>query len=395
MSTPRLMSTQVAIIGGGPAGLLLSQLLNKAGIDTVVLEKTSRDHVLSRIRAGVLESGSVDMLREAGVAARMNRQGIPHDGFYLTDDDLMVRISFKELTGKSVMIYGQTEVTADLYDAQDAYGTPILHDVADVEIHDVATDQPFVTFQHEGQAHRLDCAYVAGCDGFHGVSRKSVPSEKRREFEREYPFGWLGVLSRTRPAHEELIYANSTNGFALASLRDEGLSRYYVQVPMTERVEDWSDDRFWSKLKSCLPSTVAGQMETGPSIEKSIAPLRSFVSEPLRWGRLFLVGDAAHIVPPTGAKGLNLAVSDVHYLHAALVDALTNGTENGLDAYSDRALNRIWKAMRFSWQMTMMLHKFEGEDSFAEHMRKATLRHLSQSETGRRDLAENYIGLPY
>lgn len=269
MPTPRLMSTEVAIIGGGPAGLLLSQLLNKAGIDTVVLEKTSRDHVLSRIRAGVLESGSVDMLREAGVATRMNRQGIPHDGFYLTDDDLMVRISFKELTGKSVMIYGQTEVTADLYDAQDAHGTPIFHDVADVEIHDITTGQPFVTFQHEGRAHRLDCAYVAGCDGFHGISRKSIPSEKRREFERVYPFGWLGVLSRTRPAHDELIYANSTNGFALASMRDEGLSRYYVQVPMTERVEDWNDDRFWAKLKSCL-AIDRGRSDGNRSIHRKI-----------------------------------------------------------------------------------------------------------------------------
>ena len=389
------MKTQVAIIGGGPSGKLLSQLLNRAGIATTVLERTSRARVLSRIRAGVLESGTVEMLREAGVADRLEREGIPHDGCFLTDDDLMVRINFKELTGKSVMVFGQTEVTTDLYAAQDAMGTDVLHDVSDVEIHEVEGATPFVTFQHEGHEKRLDCAYVAGCDGFHGVSRQTIPAEKRREFERVYPFGWLGILSRTPPAHHELIYANSANGFALASMRNENLSRYYVQVPLTDTPEDWSDDRFWDRLAACLPKAVADQMITGPSIEKSIAPLRSFVSEPLRWGRLFLVGDAAHIVPPTGAKGLNLAVSDVFYLYHALVDALQKNNTSGIDAYSERALARIWKAMRFSWQMTTMLHQFDGEDSFAAQMRKATLLHLSQSETARRDLAENYIGLPY
>lgn len=385
--------TQVAIIGGGPSGLLLSQLLNKAGIDTVILERAPRDRVLSRIRAGVLEAGTVQMLHEAGVGARMMREGIPHDGAFLTDDDLMVRINFRELTGKQVMVYGQTEVTADLYAAQDAMGTTILHGVEEVVIEDVEGD-PFVTFTHEGRRKRLDCTYVAGCDGFHGVSRKTIPTEVRQEFERVYPFGWLGVLSRTAPAHHELIYANSRNGFALASMRNENLSRYYVQVPLSDTVEDWSDDRFWARLLSCLPADVAERMETGPSIEKSIAPLRSYVNEPLRWGRLFLVGDAAHIVPPTGAKGLNLAVSDVYYLHQALIEAF-QGKEAGIDAYSERALARIWKAMRFSWQMTTMLHQFEGEDSFAAQMRKATLAHLSRSETARRDLAENYIGLPF
>ena len=389
------MKTQVAIIGGGPSGLLLSQLLNKAGIDTVVLERAARDHVLSRIRAGVLENGTVQMLREAGAGDRMDREGIPHEGCYFTDDDLMVRINFEELTGTPVMVYGQTEVTTDLYAAQDAMGTTILHGVSDVVIEDADTSSPYVTFTHDGQAKRLDCSYVAGCDGFHGVSRNTIPAEKRSEFERVYPFGWLGILSRTKPAHEELIYANSSNGFALASMRNENLSRYYVQVPLTDKVEDWSDQRFWDKLSSCLPSDVVSTMETGPSIEKSIAPLRSFVSEPLRWGRLFLVGDATHIVPPTGAKGLNLAVSDVYYLHHALIDALKNGSEAGIDGYSERALTRIWKAMRFSWQMTTMLHQFDGEDAFAAQMRKATLKHLSQSETARRDLAENYIGLPY
>ena len=389
------MKTEVAIIGGGPSGLLLSQLLNKAGVATVILERATRFHVLARIRAGVLEAGTVDMLRAAGVADRMDAEGTPHSGCYLTDDDLMVRINFEELTGKPVMVYGQTEVTGDLYAAQDAMGTDILHEVSDVVIHDADSAAPYVTFTHDGADKRLDCAYVAGCDGFHGVSRQTIPADRRRAFERVYPFGWLGILSRTRPAHEELIYANSSNGFALASMRSDTLSRYYVQVPLTDRVDDWSDDRFWAKLQSCLPRDVAEAMQTGRSIEKSIAPLRSFVNEPLRWGRLFLVGDAAHIVPPTGAKGLNLAVSDVYYLHTALIDAVTRGDETGIDAYSERALARIWKAMRFSWQMTTMLHQFEGEDSFAAQMRKATLRHLSQSETARRELAENYIGLPF
>ena len=389
------MKTEVTIIGGGPSGLLLSQFLNKNGVETIVLERTSRERVLARIRAGVLENGTVGMLREAGVGARMDAEGIPHEGCFFTDDDLMVRINFEELTGTPVMVYGQTEVTKDLYAAQDAMGATIIHDVADVVIHDADSTAPHVTFTVDGAAKRIDCQYVVGCDGFHGVSRKTIPEDKRQEFERVYPFGWLGVLSRTPPAHEELIYANSSNGFALASMRNENLSRYYVQVPLTDTVEEWSDDRFWEKLQSSLPADVAGKMVTGPSIEKSIAPLRSFVSEPLRWGRLFLVGDATHIVPPTGAKGLNLAVSDVFYLYPALVDAVKKKDESGIDAYSEKALVRIWKAMRFSWQMTTMTHQFDGEDGFAAQMRKATLKHLSQSETARRDLAENYIGLPY
>lgn len=389
------MKTEVAIIGAGPSGVLLSQLLNRAGVSTVVLERTSRERVLSRIRAGVLESGTVKVLEDAGVGARMAAEGIPHEGCYFTDDDLMVRVNFFELTGKKVMVYGQTEVTKDLYEAQDAMGTSILHDVEDVVINDVTTTAPYIEYTVDGARHRLDCAYVVGCDGFHGVSRKTIPEEKRTEFERVYPFGWLGVLSRTKPANHELIYANSSNGFALASQRNENLSRYYVQVPLTDKVEEWSDDRFWDKLQSCLPSDVSTSMEIGPSIEKSIAPLRSFVSEPLRWGRMFLVGDSAHIVPPTGAKGLNLAVSDVYYLYPALIDALKAGKETGIDEYGERALARIWKAMRFSWQMTTMLHQFDGEDNFAAQMRKATLAHLSRSETARRDLAENYIGLPF
>ncbi len=389
------MKTEVVIIGGGPSGLLLSQLLNRAGVDTVVLERTTRQRVLSRIRAGVLECGTVQLLHEAGVGDRMDREGIPHEGCFLTDDDLMVRINFHELTGKSVMVYGQTEVTADLYAAQDSMGTTIIHEVTDVEIGDAATDAPHVEFTVGGVRNRIDCQYVAGCDGFHGISRQTIPAAKRTEYERIYPFGWLGVLSRTPPATQELIYANSRHGFALASMRNKNLCRYYVQVPLADKVEDWSDERFWKALKMRLPKDTAASMITGPSIEKSIAPLRSFVSEPLRWGRLFLVGDAAHIVPPTGAKGLNLAVSDVYYLHQALIDALKKNDQTGIDKYPDRALARIWKAMRFSWQMTTMLHQFDGEDSFAAQMRKATLKHLSQSETARRDLAENYIGLPY
>ncbi len=389
------MKTQVVIIGAGPSGLLLSQLLNRAGIDTVLLERASRARVLSRIRAGVLEAGTVAVLREAGVGARLDQEGMPHEGCYLTDDNLMVRINFKELTGRDVMVYGQTEVTADLYAAQDAFGTPILHSVQDVVIEGADSAAPYVTFTQAGQRQRIDCAYIAGCDGFHGVSRNTIPEEKRKSFERVYPFGWLGILSRTKPAHHELIYANSSHGFALASMRNAALSRYYVQVPLSDTVEAWSDDRFWEKLSQCLPNVVVEALETGPSIEKSIAPLRSYVSEPLRWGRLFLAGDATHIVPPTGAKGLNLAVSDIYYLHQALIDVLKTGDTKGIDGYSDRALQRIWKAMRFSWQMTTMLHKFEGEDSFAAQMRKATLKHLLHSETARRELAENYIGLPF
>jgi p-hydroxybenzoate 3-monooxygenase len=389
------MKTEVVIIGGGPSGLLLSQLLNKAGVATVVLERTTRKRVLSRIRAGVLESGTVGLLGQAGVGDRMQNEGIPHDGCYLTDDDLMVHINFYELTGKRVMIYGQTELTTDLYNAQEQMGASIIHEVEDVEIHDLDQKTSFVEYSKDGQRSRINCSYVVGCDGFHGVSRKTIPAQKRAEYEKVYPFGWLGILSRTPPANHELIYANSSRGFALCSMRSENLSRYYIQVPVTDTVEQWSDERFWQELKRRLPRNTAGSMSTGPSIEKSIAPLRSFVSEPLRGGNLFLVGDATHIVPPTGAKGLNLAVSDVFYLHQALIDAVNNNNKTQLDGYSDKALERIWKAVRFSWQMTTMLHQFDGEDSFAAQMRKASLNHLSSSETARRDLAENYIGLPF
>ncbi|MFK8076824.1 MAG: 4-hydroxybenzoate 3-monooxygenase [Granulosicoccus sp.] len=389
------MKTEVLIIGGGPSGLLLSQLLNKAGVATVVLERTTRERVLSRIRAGVLESGTVSLLKDAGIAMRLEKEGLPHDGCYLSDDELMVHINFYELTGKRVMVYGQTEVTRDLYAAQSEMGTTIIHEVEEVAIHDLDQKTPYVEYTLLGERKRIDCSYVVGCDGFHGVSRKTIPEDARVEFERVYPFGWLGVLSRTPPANQELIYANSSRGFALCSMRNENLSRYYIQVPISDTVEQWSDDQFWAELRLRLPSETASKMVTGDSIEKSIAPLRSFVSEPLRWGNLFLVGDAAHIVPPTGAKGLNLAVSDVYYLHQALIAAVKHDVQSGIDAYSEKALSRIWKAMRFSWQMTTMLHQFDGEDSFAGQMRKASLSHLARSETARRDLAENYIGLPF
>lgn len=389
------MKTDVVIIGGGPSGLLLSQLLNNAGVETIILERASRDHVLGRIRAGVLEWGTVELLEEAGVDGRQKREGIPHGGCYLADDDTMIRIDFQGLTGKRAMVYGQTEVTKDLYAAQDAKGTPILHGVNDVVINDPKSDAPFVTFELDGKTQRIDCRYIAGCDGFHGVSRKTIPEDVRQEFERVYPFGWLGILSRTPPVDDELIYCHSERGFALCSMRNENLSRYYIQVPLTDKAEDWSDEAFWEELKRRMPRTAVEHLITGPSIEKSIAPLRSFVSEPMTWGRLFLVGDAAHIVPPTGAKGLNLAASDVFYLKEGLIEAIKNGSPSKLDNYSERALARIWKAMRFSWEMTTMLHRFDGEDSFAPQMRKATLDHLARSESARRDLAENYIGLPY
>jgi p-hydroxybenzoate 3-monooxygenase len=390
-----LLQTDVAIIGGGPAGLLLSQLLMRAGIRTVVLERKSRDYVLSRIRAGVLEWGTVKLLEQAGVDDRMHREGKPHHGCYLTSDDQMIRIDFVEACGKQVMVYGQTEVTRDLYDAQAALGATILHEVEDVVLNDLKTDAPFVTFTHEGGKHRLDCAYVAGCDGFHGISRPSIPAEVRREFEKVYPFGWLGILSQTPPVDDELIYANHHRGFALASMRNPMLSRYYIQVPLTDRVENWSDEAFWDELRRRLPQEVADKLVTGPSIEKSIAPLRSFVTEPMQWGRLFLCGDAAHIVPPTGAKGLNLAASDVHYLSRALIACYGEGDSTLLARYGEDALQRVWKAMRFSWSMTTMLHQFPEQSEFDRRMQRVELGTLASSADARKVLAENYTGLPY
>jgi p-hydroxybenzoate 3-monooxygenase len=389
------VKTQVAIIGGGPAGLLLGQLLHRSGIDTVILERRTKAHVLSRIRAGVLERGLTDLLREAGVAARMDREGMAHDGTLLSVDDDVFRVDFRAATGHFVTVYGQTEVTYDLYAAREAAGLPILFEVEDAAIHDADGTEPFVTFTRDGETVRLDCDFVAGCDGFHGISRQTIPLEIRQTFEKVYPFGWLGILSRTPPVNHELIYASSRRGFALCSMRNPELSRYYIQCSLHERPEDWSDDAFWTELKARIPAEHAEALVTGPSIEKSIAPLRSFVSEPMRWGRLFLCGDAAHIVPPTGAKGLNLAASDVHYLHEALAEFYTTGSTAGIDAYSDRALARVWKAERFSWWFTSLMHRFPDQTGFDRRMQRAEIDFLRSSDAAQTALAENYVGLPY
>jgi p-hydroxybenzoate 3-monooxygenase len=389
------MRTQVVIIGGGPSGLLLSQLLHRKGIDTVVLERKSRDYVLGRIRAGILETGFVDLMREAGVAERMDRECLIHDGTQISYGNEQFGIDFKELTGRSVVVYGQTELTRDLYDAREAMGGDIVFNVEDVQIHGADSDAPFVTWRADGADHRLDCDYVAGCDGFHGVSRQTIPSDIRRDYEKLYPFGWLGVLSDTPPVHEELIYSNSQRGFALCSMRSEVRSRYYIQVPLSDSAQDWSDTAFWDELKRRIPGDAAERLITGASIEKSIAPLRSFVSEPMRWGRLFLCGDAAHIVPPTGAKGLNTAASDIHYLYHALVQMFEDGDDEGIERYSERALARIWKAERFSWWMTGLLHRFPEQNGFDLRMQRAELEFLRENRQAQMVMAQNYVGLPY
>jgi p-hydroxybenzoate 3-monooxygenase len=388
------MRTQVCIIGGGPSGLLLSQLLHNAGIDTVVLERQSRDYVLSRIRAGVLEWGSVEMLRKAGVGARMEAEGFVHGGTYLAARNRGFRIDFDALIGRQVMVYGQTEVTRDLYAARDKAGGVVIHGVEGTTLHDLDTDKPYVSYQIDGVTHRVDCDFIAGCDGFHGPSRKAIPADVLREYERVYPFGWLGILSETPPVSHELIYANHARGFALCSMRNANLSRYYVQCPVTDSVAQWSDQAFWDELRRRIPADAAEALITGPSIEKSIAPLRSFVAEPMRWGRLFLVGDAAHIVPPTGAKGLNLAIGDVHYLYEGLIQHY-QGDDEGIATYSERALARVWKSERFSWSLTTMLHRFPDQSPFEQRMQEAELDYLETSVAAQRALAENYVGLPY
>jgi p-hydroxybenzoate 3-monooxygenase len=389
------LRTQVAIIGGGPSGLLLSQLLHKAGIETVVLERQSRDHVLSRIRAGVLEQGLVTLMEAAGVGARVRAEGLTHDGTVLACDGDHFRIDFTAHVETPVVVYGQTEVTRDLYAAAEARDGVILHGVEDVVLHDLDSDAPSVTFAHNGSGHRLECEFVAGCDGFHGVSRRSIPETVRKEYEKVYPFGWLGLLSQTPPVHEELIYANSERGFALCSMRSQTLSRYYIQCRLNEKVQDWSDSAFWDELRKRLPETFASDLETGPSIEKSIAPLRSFVCEPMRWGRLFLCGDAAHIVPPTGAKGLNSAASDVHYLNEGLRQWYAHRDPDGIDRYSERALARVWKVERFSWWMTSLLHRFPDQSGFDLKMQRAELAYLRDDPVAQKALAQNYVGLPY
>ncbi|NBS62770.1 MAG: 4-hydroxybenzoate 3-monooxygenase [Betaproteobacteria bacterium] len=387
--------TQVGIVGGGPSGLLLAQLLKKAGVESVVLERQSRDYVLSRIRAGVLERGTVELLQQAGVGERVQREGLVHDGVMLQFDSRLHRIDFRELVGASVTVYGQTEVTRDLMNARDASGGLTVYEAQDVTPIDFGSDRPRLRYRKDGVEHELECDYIAGCDGFHGVCRASVPADRIRLFERVYPFGWLGILSRTRPLDDELIYTSHERGFALASMRSHSVSRYYVQCTLEDKVEEWSDDRFWDEFRLRVGPEVAARLETGPSIEKSIAPLRSFVAEPMRFGNLFLVGDAAHIVPPTGAKGLNLAASDVGYLSRALIERYQDNRADALAAYSDTALRRIWAAERFSWWMTSLMHRFPETTGFDRRVQVAEFNYLSGSRAASTALAENYVGLPH
>ncbi|WP_425052569.1 4-hydroxybenzoate 3-monooxygenase [Psychromarinibacter sp. S121] len=389
------MRTQVCIIGGGPSGLLLSQLLHLAGIDSVVLERRTRDYVLGRIRAGVLESGTVDLLRRAKVGDRMDKQGIVDEGIVVAGETHGFRIDIKALTGKSMMVWGQTEITQDLYDAREAMGGTVIHEAEAVKPHEMDTDAPFVTYYKDGAEHRIDCDWIAGCDGFHGVSRKSIPRSVLKEYERVYPFGWLGILSETPPVTHEILYASHSRGFALASLRNENLSRYYVQVPQGEPVENWSDDRFWDEFKARIPGDLAEKLITGPAIEKSIAPLRSYAAEPMRWGRMFLVGDAAHIVPPTGAKGLNLAASDVHYLFEALKAHYLDKDDSGIEDYAQKAAARVWQAMRFSWWFTTVMHQFPDQSGFDRRMQESEITLLETSKAAQAAMAELYVGAPY
>ena len=389
------MRTQVAIIGSGPSGLLLGARLARAGIDAVILEQRSADYVLSRIRAGVLEQVAVDLLEEVGVAGRMRREGLPHDGIELCFGGARHRVDLHGLTGgKRVMVYGQTEVTRDLMEARQAAGLASVYGAANVSVHDFAGKRPRVRYQKDGATHELECDFIAGCDGYHGVCRASVPPQSLQTFEKVYPFGWLGVLSRTPPVSPELIYSNHERGFALCSMRSRTLSRYYVQCPLEDSVEQWSDERFWDELRLRLDPAAAASLVTGPSIEKSIAPLRSFVTEPMRCGRLFLAGDAAHIVPPTGAKGLNLAATDVGYLARGLIEYYQERSEAGIDAYSARCLRRIWKAERFSWWMTTLLHRFPDTGPFGQRIQRAELEYIVSSHAALTSLAENYVGLP-
>ncbi|MBE1284010.1 MAG: 4-hydroxybenzoate 3-monooxygenase [Rhodobacteraceae bacterium] len=389
------MRTQVAIIGGGPSGLLLSQLLHRKGIDTVVLERKTKDYVLGRIRAGVLETGFVNLMREAGVAERMDTECLIHDGTIIANGQDQFRIDFKECTGESVVVYGQTEVTRDLYEAREAMDGKIVYNVENVVIHGADTDAPHVTYVVDGQETQLDCDFVAGCDGFHGVSRQTIPLNVRKEYEKVYPFGWLGLLSDTPPVHEELIYSNSARGFALCSQRSMTRSRYYIQCSLSDSPDDWSDQMFWDELRRRIPEQAAEELVTGPSIEKSIAPLRSFVTEPMRWGRLFLCGDAAHIVPPTGAKGLNTAASDIHYLYHGLLQFYQDKDSEGIDRYSEKALARIWKAERFSWATTTLLHRFPEMNDFDLRMQQADIDFLKENKDAQKVFATNYVGLPF
>ena len=391
----RSIRTQVAIVGAGPAGLLLGQLLHKAGIDAVIVERQSPDYVLGRIRAGVLEQVTMDLLDEAGVGARMHRDGLVHSGFDMLFAGQRHRVDLAALTGgQNVMVYGQTEVTRDLMDARTQAGLPTYYEASEVQVLDFDTDHPRVWFDKGGESFEINCDFIAGCDGFHGVCRASVPRGAIKEFEKVYPFGWLGLLSDTPPVHHELIYVNSPRGFALCSQRSATRSRYYLQVPLTDSLDQWSDDAFWAELRLRLDEQARADLVIGASIEKSIAPLRSFVTEPMRFGRLFLAGDAAHIVPPTGAKGLNLAASDVKYLSQALQDFYLERSDAGIEAYSARCLRRIWKAERFSWWFTTLMHQFPTDAAIDARLKEAELDYLMHSQAGLRSIAENYVGLP-
>ncbi|MBH1966267.1 MAG: 4-hydroxybenzoate 3-monooxygenase [Comamonadaceae bacterium] len=389
------MRTQVAIVGAGPSGLLLGQLLHKAGIDAVIVERVSGEYVLGRIRAGILEQVSIDLMDEAGVGTRMHKEGLVHGGFEMLFAGERHRVDLDKLTGgKHVMVYGQTELTRDLMEARAAAGLPTVYEARNVKVHDFDGTQPYVTYEKDGKSERIDCDFIAGCDGFHGVCRASVPRSAIKEYEKVYPFGWLGMLSDTPPVNHELIYVNSPRGFALCSQRSATRSRYYLQVPLTDKVEEWTDDAFWQELKHRLDDKGRRELVTGPSLEKSIAPLRSFVTEPLRFGRMFLAGDAGHIVPPTGAKGLNLAATDVKFLHDAIVEFYREKSEAGIDDYSRKCLARIWRAERFSWWFTQLMHRFPHDEAITSKFQNAELDYLMHSENGLKTIAENYVGLP-
>ena len=398
MKNGQATRVQVAIIGAGPSGLLLGALLHRAGIDAAVIEQRSADYVLGRIRAGVLEQGTVDLMDQAGVGQRMHAQGLVHGGFALGYRNTHHRIDLHTLTGgKHVMVYGQTEVTRDLMDGRATAGAKTVYEAQDVALHDFDGAHPRVTYRKDGVTHEVQCDFIAGCDGFHGICRASVPAAAVQTFEKVYPFGWLGMLSDTPPVHPELIYGTSERGFTLASMRSNTRSRYYLQCAQDDKVENWTDDAFWDELRRRLDPQVAETMVTGPAIEKSTAPLRSFVAEPMRFGRLLLAGDAAHIVPPTGAKGLNLAASDVHYLSRGLIEHYSghgDHSDAGIDAYSDRCLRRAWKAVRFSWWFTSLMHKFPDGGGFAQKLQEAEIDYLLGSVAASTSLAENYVGLP-
>ena len=388
------MRKQVVIVGAGPSGLLLGRLLDLAGIDNIVLERQTQDYVLARIRAGILEQTTVDLIQRAGADTRLNAEGIRHHAMHLAFDYKSIAIGLSEHTnGKVVTAYGQTEVTRDLCDVRDAEGSATVYEASNVEINDFDGDSPYVTYVKDGTTHRVDCDLIAGCDGYHGVCRQSVPLSAINTYEKIYPFGWLGLLSDTKPVAKEVVYANTARGFALCSMRSMTRSRYYIQCDVDDKVENWSDDAFWDEFRLRLPPEMAEALETGPSIEKSIAPLRSFVAEPMRFGRLMLAGDAAHVVPPTGAKGLNLAASDIHYMYDAILGFLEDHDAAALDEYSRRALDRVWKTERFSWWLTNLTHRFN-DDPFEQRMKEAELAYVTTSDAGRQMVAENYVGLP-